>query len=367
MTAKPTKKLRRILIGAIVIIAGTGLGLLIAFEVENRLFERRLEAVGEINATTGSPLQPGMEPGPENYSPMVALSPQPEVVEFDIAPADGDDLDVRDDELVVGVVIDGEARAYPINMLTMPQREIINDELAGREIAVTWCHLCHYGIVFDRRAGEQILTFRVSGKLWGGNLIMFDSQTGSEWSQVLGEAMQGSLRGTVLEVVPSQIMDWTSWRAIHPQTTVFVMPRLVSHYEKDIHIKYRDDLVFGLSLNGASRDWSMSELSESRVVNDRIGDTSVVVVFVESAQVANIYSREVNGDVLEFEMASDQLRDRKTGTQWDALTGKAIRGELSEASLRRLPGVLAFSTAWRLFHPGGTSWSPTDEGEPNHE
>lgn len=84
------------------------------------------------------PLGPDNPPSPESFYPVEAVSEQPPVTEFDVVPAGEVGERIHDDELVVGVEIDGQARAYSINTLTGPQREIFNDRLAGRAIAATW-------------------------------------------------------------------------------------------------------------------------------------------------------------------------------------------------------------------------------------
>ena len=92
---------------------------------------------------------------------------------------------VTESDLVLGVVVNGKARAYPINMLNGPRREIINDTLGDQPIVAMWCHLCHSAIVFDRRVDSQVLTFQVSGMLWNRTLVMYDTETQSLWSLLL--------------------------------------------------------------------------------------------------------------------------------------------------------------------------------------
>src|SRR5262245_48107881 len=77
--------------------------------------------------------------------------------------AEVDSSTLTDKDLVLGVSVNGESRAYPLNMITRPQREIINDTLAGTPIAVTWCSRCHHGVVFVRRVKDKTLTFGIEG------------------------------------------------------------------------------------------------------------------------------------------------------------------------------------------------------------
>lgn len=129
-----------------------------------------------------------------------------------------DDLSPR--EPVIRLVIDGQARAYPLRILTW--HEIVNDDLAGVPIAVTYCPLCNAAIVFDRRVGEQVLAFGTTGKLRKSDLVMYDRTTESWWQQFLGEAIVGALTGTRLKMLPARIESWERFAAAHPDGDVLV-------------------------------------------------------------------------------------------------------------------------------------------------
>ena len=109
---------------------------------------------------------------------------------------------VRAQELVIGLQVGNESRAYPINMLCRPTREIVTDEVGGERVAITWCHLCHNALVFLARNDGKDVTLRVSGMLWKHNLVMQDLETRSLWSHMLGECMAGELKGARLTMLP---------------------------------------------------------------------------------------------------------------------------------------------------------------------
>lgn len=123
-----------------------------------------------------------------------------------------------DDDLVLGVEWNGEARAYPIAILDW--HELVNDELGGRSILVSYCPLCGTGIVFDRRVGGRVRSFGVSGLLYRSDLLLYDRETESLWSQISAEAVTGPLVGRRLELIGSSMMRWGAWREAHPETTV---------------------------------------------------------------------------------------------------------------------------------------------------
>src|SRR2546423_6323186 len=134
---------------------------------------------------------------------------------------------LTDSELVLGITMDGQARAYPLNMISGPHREIINDTLGGAPIAVSWCSLCNNGMVFSRLVKGRTLTFGTEGSLWRSSMVMYDDETKSVWSQYLGEAMTGELTGTRLTQLPCAILDWKTWRTQYTNTSVLDLSRAV--------------------------------------------------------------------------------------------------------------------------------------------
>lgn len=126
------------------------------------------------------------------------------------------------DDRVVGVVINGEARAYPVRVLNW--HEVVNDVVGGVPIAVTYSPLSDSVVVFDRRVGDVVLEFAHSGLVYNSNLLMYDLQeataASSLWSQLRFEAISGPQAGTMLTVLPMSVARWAAWLAEHPETTV---------------------------------------------------------------------------------------------------------------------------------------------------
>jgi hypothetical protein len=127
---------------------------------------------------------------------------------------------VRDREPVIVVDLNGDARAYPIQILVW--HEIVNDTVGGVPVAVTYCPLCASGIVFDRRAGSWVLDFGTTGRLRHSDLVMYDRQTESWWQQFTGEAIIGQLTGLRLDMLPAATMPMGRFRAWHPDGRVLV-------------------------------------------------------------------------------------------------------------------------------------------------
>ncbi len=126
-------------------------------------------------------------------------------------------------EPVITVAINGEARAYPLGILMT--HEIVNDELGGMSIAVTYCPLCNSAVVFDRNVNGRIHTFGVSGKLRHSDLIMWDHETESWWQQFVGEGIVGEMTGTQLTMLPVRVEAFDLFKERFPEGEVLLSPR----------------------------------------------------------------------------------------------------------------------------------------------
>jgi hypothetical protein len=116
-------------------------------------------------------------------------------------------------EPVIAVITDGTARAYPLQIMTY--HEIVNDELNGIPITVTFCPLCNASIVFHRKVGKIVLDFGTTGLLRMSDLVMYDRQTESWWQQFLGQAIVGELTGAQLKFLPARLEAWERFAARH--------------------------------------------------------------------------------------------------------------------------------------------------------
>jgi hypothetical protein len=127
---------------------------------------------------------------------------------------------LSDREPVIGLVIDGDARAYPLRILTW--HEIVNDTVGGTPVAVTYCPLCNAAIVFEATPVDQRLTFGTTGKLRHSDLVMYDRQTGTWWQQFSGRAIVGHHTGDKLTFVPARLESWGEFQKRHPDGRVLV-------------------------------------------------------------------------------------------------------------------------------------------------
>lgn len=123
---------------------------------------------------------------------------------------------------VMSFTHNGETRAYPLRVMTF--HEIVNDEVGGHPVSVTYCPLCNAAIVFDRNVDGEILDFGTTGKLRRSDLVMYDRQTDSWWQQFSGESIAGSYAGTELTMLPSQLVSWERFAEANPDAMVLEDP-----------------------------------------------------------------------------------------------------------------------------------------------
>ena len=125
---------------------------------------------------------------------------------------------VRPDDLVLGITLNDQSFAYPLYILNW--HEIVNDQQHGQRFIIVYCPLCGSGVAFTSRAAQQDLSFGVSGLLYNSDLVLYDKETESLWTQIDGKAIAGPLVGTALEQLPLQVTTWQAWLADNPETLV---------------------------------------------------------------------------------------------------------------------------------------------------
>jgi hypothetical protein len=286
-------------------------------------------------------------------------------------------------EPVLALEIKGDARAYPLQILMW--HEIVNDTVGGVPVAVTFCPLCNSGIVFERALDGVTLDFGTSGKLYKSDLVMYDRQSHSLWAQMEGRAIVGARAGARLALVPANTVSFEDWRAAHPAGKV--LSRDTGHtrrYGLNPYASYDDpqlppflfrgrpdprrppkERVVGITLGAAARAYPWPVLTERRVVHDRLGDQSIVVLYLPGALSAlddeeirrsravgatAAFRRALGERTLTFEATAGGFRDRETGSTWNLL-GHATAGPLAGRRLTAIPHVDAFWFAWAAFHP----------------
>ena len=201
---------------------------------------------------------------------------------------------LADGALVMAVEIDGQARAFHVRILD--RHEIVNDTIAGRAVAITWCPLCGSGVAFDRNVGGDVLEFGVSGLLHGSDLVMYDRTSESLWQQITGEAIVGPRLGVELDRLPLAFSEWHEWRSRNPDGKVLARPsrwgidygrRPYGDYDESARLMFpaenRDfsvhpkTVVYGFDIDGDKLAVLEESLPDDAPVETRLGDRSLTI------------------------------------------------------------------------------------------
>lgn len=205
--------------------------------------------------------------------------------------------------------------------------------------------------MYARDVAGQTLTFGVSGLLWNRSLVMYDRETNSLWSHILGEAMQGRLQGTRLRQLPSVMTDWKTWSRDHPDTTVLWISRTSTEYRREFY-RRPEQFVIGIAEHGKPKAWGFDELARTSAVNDQWNDTPVLVALDRESMTARLYDRTIDDRSLTFRVAEgNRVIDQETKSTWEPTTGRAIAGPLAGRYLKPLPGIVSYKHVWFKFHP----------------
>jgi hypothetical protein len=265
---------------------------------------------------------------------------------------------------VIGVEIDGAERAYAINMMGTPETEVLNDTLHGQPILASFCNQCQTALVYSRQVAHHTLTFFLSGELIHDNMVMEDVETGSKWSQLDGEAIEGPLTGEKLEQLAATWTDWKTWHESHPATTVPRLARSAENYKHhELYSNFLPErsfffkLQWGLAIRGKARSWPYARLAEQPVINERFGDRRLLIVFDRKTSTPTAFDRHVDGLDLTFRLCADGLTDDDTHSQWDPISGRAVSGPMKGCRLTPVPGTISLEWAWRRFFPASETWS----------
>lgn len=197
--------------------------------------------------------------------------------------------------------------------------------------------------------------FGVSGLLWNRNLVMYDAETDSLWSHLLGEAMQGELKGTKLEMLPSEMTTWRAWQRDHPDTTVLNLSRTSQDFTKEFYTD-PSSFVYGWSLALQPYHYPLDAAAKQPILNLTLGKAALTLAFDPDGPEVGLFSRKLGDRELSFVATRPgRMRDEQTGSIWNASTGVALEGPLKGQRLERQLGMFAYSRAWLTFHPRSQS------------
>lgn len=214
---------------------------------------------------------------------------------------------LKNDDRILGVYENEIAKAYPINILNF--HEIVNDHFGDDPVVVTYCPLCGSGIAFDARVNGEPKTFGVSGMLYNSDVLLYDRETESLWSQLKYEAIAGPLAGKELQILNTANTTWKAWKEKYPNSLVLsektgynrdysLDPYPGYDRSSNIYFSVSDqneryhpkEMVIGLQLNGKTKAYPFSELVKSgnKEIWDKFQGKSLRIVYDADAKSAEI-------------------------------------------------------------------------------
>ncbi len=302
------------------------------------------------------------------------------------------------DHPVIVVSLNGEARAYPLGIMTFHQ--VVNDTIGGQPIVVTYSPLSFTAMAYSREVDGVERNFGTTGNVHLSNLVMWDDGTESWWQQANGEAIVGAAAGTRLTYIQTFVTSLFDFARSFPEGTVLApdagSPEFWQLYGATQHTGYDapnnpprylegrpDDRlspterVLGIAASDQTIAYPFAQLRQERVINTQIDGEPVVIVWKTGTRSAldqetiglshdtgsaAAFSRRVGDRVLEFEAAGDFFRDTATGTQWTLLgiapDGEAYDGELAGQRLTPFRADNALWFTWAAFNPNTEIFTP---------
>jgi hypothetical protein len=280
---------------------------------------------------------------------------------------------LKDDDILLGVASGNVAKAYPAADLA--QHGAVSDVVPSGPISVTWCGVCNTGLVVRAEVKGRRLHFQYD-RMVGANEVQKDFETGTSWQQATGEAIDGPLKGTRLQLFPAVRTTWAEWRKRFPNTLVLEpLPGYADLMASgSARIKQATRVAVATAPNGAlthddrlparetiagieiGRDsvaFPFSALRVVRVVNEHVGGVPILVVHQPSSDTTTAFDARAKGKALRFQAANSDassLVDLDTHSTWNAY-GLSIDGPLKGTQLKQVMLVPQFWFAWSQFRP----------------
>ena len=205
-------------------------------------------------------------------------------------------------------------------------------------------------MVHRRELNGTVLVLGNQGALWGNAMTWWDHNTGSIWSQPIGEAILGPLKGARLELFPSTLTTWQSWLEAHPESLALDVHAWRTAFDLE-------DMAVVVDLGTESVAYRIPALREVGVVNDVVSGLEIAVV-IDPADTARwaVFSRRLDSNVVTLELTNQGLVDTVSGTVFDPFLGIGRSGPFADQVLDRLPGFTSFPSDYLTFFPEGRTW-----------
>ena len=271
---------------------------------------------------------------------------------------------IPDNKLVIGVVIDSVASAYPIQLIGYHHQVV--DTMIGHPIMVTYCTVCRTGRIYSLIVNGKQETFRLVG-MDHFNAMFEDATTKSWWRQSTGECIAGPLKGYKLKEFKSEQLILSAWVRIHPNTQILQPDPLFKEefeqmdtYDKGISrgdLTKRDTTswknkswVLGIQDGANAKTYDWNQLTKHRIIQDSLPNNPIVILLENDTASFHAYSRVVNKEILIFHKKQDSIWDVNTGSKWN-YEGVCVDGKLKGNMLKSVRCYQEFLHSWEFFHP----------------
>jgi hypothetical protein len=269
------------------------------------------------------------------------------------------------DDLVIGVVVNGEAKAYPIEIIGYHHQ--VRDTISGKPAMITYCTVCRTGRVYSPYINGKLENFRLVG-MDHFNAMFEDATTKSWWRQESGEAIAGELKGTSLKEIPSQQMALGDWLALHP--TSYVLQRDSSFKKEYADLKGYDEgtlksslekrdsaswkmksWVIGVNVKNNFKAYDWNELAKKKLIEDTFTNTPLLLTISRNERSFYAFDRNTYNGVLHFtyDSSTHVLHDDKTQSTWN-INGSCIDGKMKGERLQTVQAYQEFWHSWKAFH-----------------
>lgn len=277
---------------------------------------------------------------------------------------------INKSKLVIGVAINGEAKAYPIQIIGYHHQ--VMDTIGNTPVMITYCTVCRTGRAFSPFVNGKMETFRLVG-MDHFNAMFEDATTKSWWQQATGKAIAGPLKGTALKELASKQLTLEAWLREYPNSSVMQPDTSFKNDYKDLAgydkgtlksgLEKRDSAswkkkswVIGVKYNNNSKAYDWNELVKNKVINDSIEGLPILLTLEKDTASFHVYDRRVNGTILNFQKGTDDLFiDQDTNSSWN-MDGVCIDGTLKGEKLTPVQAYQEFWHSWGTFHPNTTKY-----------
>jgi len=271
---------------------------------------------------------------------------------------------IPDNKLVIGVVIDSVASAYPIQLIGYHHQVV--DNINGNPIMVTYCTVCRTGRIYSLMVNGKQESFRLVG-MDHFNAMFEDATTKSWWRQSTGECIAGPLKGYKLQEIESDQLILSSWARIHPNTKILQPDALfkdefedMDSYDKGIsrgNLTKRDTAswknkswILGIQDGANAKTYDWNQLTKQRIIQDSLPNNPIVILLESDTASFHAYSSVINNEILIFRIKQDSIWDVNTGSKW-SYEGVCMDGKLKGKVLKSIRCYQEFLHSWEFFHP----------------